>query len=80
MYFVTQAIFAYIPRNYPRYAASVFALNGFIRSALAFAAVMSVRPMYETMGLDGGVSFLAGLTVICCVLLADLWKYHVGSG
>ena len=73
MYFVTQAIFAYIPRIYPRYAASIFALNSFVRSALAFAAVMFARPMFEGLGVAGGVSLLGGLTVVCCGLMVGLW-------
>ncbi|KAF1958540.1 benomyl/methotrexate resistance protein [Byssothecium circinans] len=75
IYFVAQAIFMYIPNIYPRYAASIFAANGLARSLFAVAAVLVGRPMFEGIGVDGGVSLLGGLTVLCCVGILALWKW-----
>jgi len=73
MYFITQAVFLYIPAIYPRYAASLFAANGLARSVFAFVAILIARPMFEGIGIGGGVSLLAGLTVICAGLMVGLW-------
>lgn len=75
MYFVTQSIFAYIPLIYPRYAASILAASSFVRSLFAFAAILFARPLFTSLGVDGGVSLLGGLTVVCAVGLAFLWRY-----
>lgn len=75
MYFVTQSVFAYIPLIYPRYAASILAASSFSRSAIAFAAILVAEPMFTALGIDGGVSLLAGLTVICAVGMGFLWKF-----
>ncbi|KAH8723908.1 major facilitator superfamily domain-containing protein [Phaeosphaeriaceae sp. PMI808] len=53
-YFIVQSILLYIPNIYPRYAASIFAANTFSRSALAFAAILFSRPMFEGIGIAGG--------------------------
>lgn len=75
IYTIAQAIFSYIPNIYPRYAASIFAANSLARSALAFAAILVARPMFEGMGIDGGVSFLAGVMVLCVAGIVALWKF-----
>ncbi|CAL5874688.1 uncharacterized protein PFLUO_LOCUS8989 [Penicillium psychrofluorescens] len=75
MYFVTQSIFSYIPMIYPRYAASILAASSFARSVFAFAAILFAKPMFNALGVDGGVSLLAGLTVLCAVGLVFLWKF-----
>ncbi|EXJ77123.1 hypothetical protein A1O3_10281 [Capronia epimyces CBS 606.96] len=72
-YFITNSVFLYIPNIYPRYAASIFAANSVSRSALAFAAVLVGRPLFEGLGVNGGVSLLAGLTVICAGLITGLY-------
>ncbi|TVY87490.1 Cycloheximide resistance protein [Lachnellula willkommii] len=60
-----QCMFIYIPFTYPKYAGSLFAANGFARSAFAAAAVLFAGPMFSRLGVDGGVSLLGGLTVLC---------------
>ncbi|KAF1841616.1 MFS general substrate transporter [Cucurbitaria berberidis CBS 394.84] len=73
-YFIVQSIFLYIPNIYPRYAASIFAANCLARASLAFAAVLFARPMFERLGVAGGVSLLAGLTAVCTVgMVALFW-------
>jgi len=70
-----QCMFTYVPLCYPDYAASLLAANALARSCLAFAAILFAPPMFKTMGVGGGVSFLAGMTVLCCVGLWVLYVY-----
>ncbi|KAL2839196.1 MFS general substrate transporter [Aspergillus pseudoustus] len=65
----------YLAFSYPRYAASLFAANDFARSTLAAGAVMFSRPMFVNLGLDWGISLLAFLDIVCCVLLFGLWRF-----
>lgn len=65
VFIIIQCMFIYIPFTYPKYAGSLFAANGFARSAFAAAAVLFAGPMFERLGVDGGVSLLGGLTVLC---------------
>lgn len=75
VYFLAQSIFMYIPMIYPRYAASIFSANSLSRSLLAFAAVLFAEPMFDKLGIDGGVSLLAGLMVLCCGGMLLLFLY-----
>ncbi|PYH85722.1 MFS general substrate transporter [Aspergillus uvarum CBS 121591] len=70
-----QCIFIYIPMTYPQYAASLFAGNDFMRSALACGAVLFARPLYLNLGVGQGVSLLAGLTVGCIGGMFALYYY-----
>jgi DHA1 family multidrug resistance protein-like MFS transporter len=74
-YFIVQSIFLYIPNIYPRHAASIFAANSLSRSLLAVAAILFSRPMFIGIGIDGGVSLLAGCMVVCSLLMFALWKW-----
>ncbi|PYH90293.1 benomyl/methotrexate resistance protein [Aspergillus ellipticus CBS 707.79] len=65
IFMVIQCIFIYIPMTYPQYAASLFASNDFMRSALACGAILFARPLFVNLGVGKGVSLLAGLTVGC---------------
>ncbi|KAK5712316.1 hypothetical protein LTR15_011895 [Elasticomyces elasticus] len=62
---IMQSIFLYLPSTYPKYSASLFAANDFVRSSLAAAAILFSRPMFLKLGVSGGVSLLGGLAVIC---------------
>ncbi|KAK5677436.1 hypothetical protein LTS10_010008 [Elasticomyces elasticus] len=62
---IMQSIFLYLPSTYPKYSASLFAANDFVRSSLAAAAILFSRPMFLKLGVAGGVSLLGGLAVIC---------------
>ncbi|KAF2143070.1 uncharacterized protein K452DRAFT_225726 [Aplosporella prunicola CBS 121167] len=73
VFLVIQCIFLYLPLSYPQYAASLFAGNDFARSTLAAGAVHFATPMFDGLGVDGGVSLLAGLTLVCCVGVWALW-------
>lgn len=61
---VFQCIIVYVPLSYPKYVASLFASNDFLRSTFAAGTVMFSRAMYINLGIDGGVSLLAGLSVL----------------
>ncbi|KAH9886773.1 MFS general substrate transporter [Xylariomycetidae sp. FL2044] len=62
---VFQCLFFYISQSYPRYAASLFAANDFARSSFAAASVLFSNPMYQRLGIAGGVSLLGGLSLAC---------------
>ncbi|KAF4247572.1 hypothetical protein CNMCM8980_007210 [Aspergillus fumigatiaffinis] len=72
---VIQCIFIYIPMTYPQYAASLFAGNDFMRSALACGAILFSRPLYINLGVGPGISLLAGLTVGCIGGIFALYYY-----
>lgn len=65
IFLIIQCIFLYIPLVYPQFAASLFAGNDFTRSALAAGAIHFSYPMFHNLGVDRGISLLAGLTVGC---------------
>ncbi|KAL6889102.1 major facilitator superfamily domain-containing protein [Trichoderma evansii] len=65
----------YVAFTYPKYSASLFAANDFARSTLAAGAIMFSRPMFVNMGIHWGVSLLAFLDIVCCILLFGLWKF-----
>ncbi|KAH9868711.1 hypothetical protein J1614_007783 [Plenodomus biglobosus] len=79
IYFIAQSVLLYIPNIYPRYAASIFSANSLSRSAFAFAAILFARPMFQSsMGIDGGVSLLAGCMVLCTVGIFALYRFGKG--
>ncbi|EXJ56374.1 uncharacterized protein A1O5_12641 [Cladophialophora psammophila CBS 110553] len=57
-----QSIICYIALAYPKYVASLFAANDFVRSMMAAAFVQFSRPMYVNLGVDKGVTVIAGLS------------------
>ncbi|KAF2446534.1 benomyl/methotrexate resistance protein [Karstenula rhodostoma CBS 690.94] len=65
IFLIIQCIFLYLPLVYPQYAASLFAGNDFMRSALATGAIHFSSPMFRNLGIGKGISLLAGLTVGC---------------
>ncbi|KAI2464572.1 MFS general substrate transporter [Annulohypoxylon bovei var. microspora] len=65
----------YIARCYPKYSASIFAANTFARSSFAAASILFSKPMYEKLGVGGGVSLLGGLSVLCAGGMVFLWRY-----
>jgi DHA1 family multidrug resistance protein-like MFS transporter len=65
VFIIIQCMFIYLPFSYPRYSGSLFAANGFVRSTFAGGAILFAGPMFARLGIDGGVSLLAGLTLLC---------------
>lgn len=62
-FWTMQSLFIYIPFSYPQYAASLFAGNSIWRSGIAGGAVVFARPLFINLGVDRGVTLLAGLSV-----------------
>jgi DHA1 family multidrug resistance protein-like MFS transporter len=75
VFVVMQCIFVYVPLSYPQYAASLFAGNDFLRSALACGSIMFARPLFNNLGVAKGVSLLGGLSVIGIIGMFLLWIY-----
>jgi len=67
IFLIIQCIFLYLPLVYPQYAASLFAGNDFLRSALATGAIHFSYPLFHNLGVGRGVSLLAGLSAGCSV-------------
>ncbi|KAL8931362.1 MAG: hypothetical protein Q9211_007017, partial [Gyalolechia sp. 1 TL-2023] len=63
-FIVFQCIFVYVPLSYPQYAASLFASNDFFRSSLACGSILFARPLFLNLGVDKGVTLLAGLSCL----------------
>ncbi|KAF5857677.1 hypothetical protein ETB97_005434 [Aspergillus alliaceus] len=49
VFVITMCIFIYLPISYPRYAASLFAANSFLRSALACGAIHFSQPLFNNL-------------------------------
>lgn len=62
---VLQSIFVYIGLSYPRYAASLFAGNGFAKAVVAFAGVLWSHPLYSQLGIAKGMSVLGAICAVC---------------
>ncbi|KAF1362038.1 MFS general substrate transporter [Lizonia empirigonia] len=54
IFLIIQCIFLYLPLSYPQYAASLFAGNDFLRSALAAGSIHFSTPMFHNLGVDRG--------------------------
>ena len=59
---VFQSIICYVVLSYPNYVASLFAGNDFCRSSAAAAMVQTTRYLYTNLGIDRGVSLVAGIS------------------
>ncbi|KAK6386925.1 hypothetical protein LTS17_000189 [Exophiala oligosperma] len=75
VFVITQCMFIYLPFTYAQYSGSLFAANGFARALFAAGAISYARPMFDTLGIDGAVSLLAGLTVICVFGMYFIYFY-----
>ncbi|KAN0095330.1 major facilitator superfamily transporter [Hyaloscypha variabilis] len=74
-FLIFQCVFVYLPLSYPKYAASLFAANDLSRSLFAAACVLFSRPMFINLGIGGGVSLLAGLSVLGVFGMFYLYLY-----
>ncbi|GLB02649.1 hypothetical protein AtubIFM57258_006106 [Aspergillus tubingensis] len=75
MTLVLQCIFSYLSVAYPKYSASLFAINDLARASLAFAAILWSGPLYARLGVARGTTLLAGLTVGCIVGVLVLYWF-----
>jgi DHA1 family multidrug resistance protein-like MFS transporter len=72
-FLILQSIFVYVPLSYPKYAASLFAGNDLVRSAMAAGSIMYARPLFINEGIGKGVSVLAGLSVLGIIGMAAIY-------
>ncbi|GAA5910653.1 hypothetical protein JCM6882_001050 [Rhodosporidiobolus microsporus] len=70
-----QSILMYISLSYPRYAASLLAGNDFFRSTFASVFPLFGTKMYRAMGVGGGSSMLAGVSILMIPLLWAIMHY-----
>ncbi|KAI5366623.1 putative major facilitator superfamily, MFS transporter superfamily [Septoria linicola] len=70
-----QCIFMYLPLSYPQYAASLFAANDLCRSCLAAGAIIFAQPLFDNLGIDKGVTLLAGLACGGVVGIWAIWYW-----
>lgn len=74
-FILLQCIVVYLPTSYPMYAASLFAMNTFLRNAFAAGAVHYARPLFQNLGIDRGCSLLGGLSAGFFVGMWALYRY-----
>ncbi|KAK2761266.1 hypothetical protein FQN54_001788 [Arachnomyces sp. PD_36] len=70
-----QCMFGYMAVGYPKYSASLFAMNDFARSTLAFAAVLWAGPLYRNLGVARGTSLVGALTAACIFGIFALYLF-----
>ncbi|KAL5320280.1 hypothetical protein ACEPPN_011081 [Leptodophora sp. 'Broadleaf-Isolate-01'] len=63
-FLILQSIFVYVPLSYPQYAASLFAGNDLVRSAMAAGSILYARSLFVNLGIGRGISVLAGLSTL----------------
>lgn len=74
-FFIFQSLICYVPLSYPKYVASLFAANDCARSLLAAGFVQFSRQMYSNLGIDKGVTLVAGLSVAGIFGMYGLYYY-----
>lgn len=72
---VSQVLLTYIPRSYPRYAASLFAANDFVRSIVAAIFIMVTPYMYRNLGVSKGICILGSVSLLGIVGMGVLYRY-----
>jgi DHA1 family multidrug resistance protein-like MFS transporter len=75
VFIILQCVFVYVPLSYPQYAASLFAGNDFVRSAMACGSILYARPLFINLGIGKGISVLAGLSTLGVIGMIALWIY-----
>ncbi|EEQ29782.1 hypothetical protein McanMca71_005967 [Microsporum canis] len=70
-----QCMFGYMAVAYPKYGASLFAMNDFARSSLAFASIMWSGPLYRNLGIAKGTSLIGALTAACVFGIYTLYWF-----
>ncbi|CAK1362718.1 uncharacterized protein RHO25_007029 [Cercospora beticola] len=64
VYIILQCLSVYLPRIYPRYAASLFAANDLCRSVAAAGLLHAGNPLYGRLGIEKGISVLGAISVL----------------
>jgi MFS transporter, DHA1 family, multidrug resistance protein len=70
-----QSIICYVALAYPKYVASLFAANDFVRSSFAAGLVMSSHGLYKNLGIAHGVSLIAGISGVGILGMVVLFQY-----
>ncbi|KAF3480836.1 Cycloheximide resistance protein [Arthroderma uncinatum] len=70
-----QCMFGYMAVAYPKYGASLFAMNDFARSSLAFASILWSGPLYRNLGIAKGTSLIGALTAACVLGIFTLYWF-----
>ncbi|GAA6005794.1 hypothetical protein JCM11491_004013 [Sporobolomyces phaffii] len=69
-----QSILVYVSLAYPKYAASVLAGNDLFRSVFASVFPLFGAKFFNTLGLGGGSSLLAGISILMIPVLFAIMK------
>jgi DHA1 family multidrug resistance protein-like MFS transporter len=75
IFLLFQSAIVYLPISYPKYAASIFAGNTLVRSSVAAAFPLFGRTFFNHLGLGGGNSLLAGLSILMIPAMWGLFLY-----
>ncbi|GAA5914478.1 MFS transporter [Sporobolomyces salmoneus] len=70
-----QSILVYVSLSYPKYAASVLAGNDLFRSVFASVFPLFGTRFFTSLGLGGGSSLLAGVSILMIPLLFLIMRY-----
>ncbi|GAA5935654.1 uncharacterized protein JCM15063_001764 [Sporobolomyces koalae] len=70
-----QSIMMYVALSYPKYAASVLAGNDLFRSVFASAFPLFGAKFFTALGLGGGSSLLAGVSILMIPILWAIMRY-----
>jgi MFS transporter, DHA1 family, multidrug resistance protein len=78
IFLLFQSALVYLPMSYPQYAASLLAGNDLFRSATAAAFPLFGRAMFHHLGIDGGCSLLAGLSIVMipAMFVSDIYLIY----
>ncbi|KAH8925288.1 MFS general substrate transporter [Atractiella rhizophila] len=72
-----QSCLIYLPATFPLYAASLLAGNDLIRSCAGAGSPLLGHPLFATLGIGGGCSLLAGLSI---PMIPILWFFYKRGG
>ncbi|KAK4704006.1 MFS transporter, DHA1 family, multidrug resistance protein, partial [Phenoliferia sp. Uapishka_3] len=78
IFLIFQSILLYVGMGYPRHAASIYAGNDLFRSTFASFFPLFGRALFTKLGLGGGSSLLAGLSILMIPLLYLIMKRGAG--
>jgi len=73
VFLVFQVVFICLALTYPRYSASLFAMNDAVRSSAAAASIHYSTPLFRNLGIGGGGSLIGRLTVVGVLDIYRLW-------
>lgn len=75
IFYIFQGAIVYLPLSYQSYAASVLAGNALLRGITGAVFPLFAHAFFDKLGVGGGSSLLAGLSIIMIPPLFALYKY-----